>query len=308
MIRIALTFPGQGSQVAGMADGLAETPLGKRLLKTAAGAGFDLEAALGGDDDALRATDVAQPALYFTEVCLNALLPKGYELLGTAGHSVGEYAALVAAGVLDVSTGMTLVIERGRAMAKMNEGTMAAILGLDIPTAEAICQAVTTDGNTVVVANLNAPGQIVISGTLAGVAAASEQAKAQGARRVVPLNVSGAFHSPLMSDAAKELADVINAATLNDTKVPVVSNVDGKQSIRPDEIRQRLRRQLVAPVRWTDCVARLAGLGIDVIVELGPGSVLTGLAKRIAPGVDAVSASTPDAVRGLTESLGVKAR
>ncbi len=292
-----------------MAASLLDAPLAKKLLAIATREGVDLETALNGDDAALKPTEIAQPALFLVETVLAANLPKGLEVLGTAGHSVGEYAAVVAAGVATAEQGMELVIRRGKAMAAMRQGTMAAILGIDAPVAEEICRAVAVDDDTtVVVANLNAPGQVVISGTAAGVEQASAMARERGAKRVVPLAVSGAFHSPLMADAAEAFAADIAAAKFKDTKTPVIANVDGTASLRAEDVRQRLRRQLVSPVRWTDCVARLAGLGCDVFVELGPGSVLTGLAKRIAPGVDGASASTLEELQALPDLLGARAR
>ena len=291
-----------------MADGLMDQALTRKLLAVASEAGLDLESALRGSDEELRPTEIAQPALYLVEVVLASLFPKGVELLGVAGHSIGEYAAVATAGALDPLEGMDLVIARGRAMAAMTSGTMAALIGADLATAERVCSEATEEGEVVVVANLNAPGQVVISGTDTGVARAAEHAKEAGVKRVVPLNVSGAFHSPLMAEAADQFAARLETVALKDTKVPVVSNVDGMANLRAEEIRTRLKRQLVSPVRWTDCVARLAGLGVDYLVEVGPGSVLTGLAKRIAPGVDSLSVSTPEEMAALPELVGAKVR
>ncbi len=284
-------------------------PLTKRLFDVADAAGIDLRTALSGDDAGLRPTEVAQPALFLVEVVLNSMLPHGIELLGVAGHSVGEYAALVAAGVIDAETGMKLVVERGRAMAAMREGTMAAILGLDPSAVDAICQSINTGPDKiVVVANFNAPGQTVISGTATGVAAAGELARERGARRFVPLNVSGAFHSPLMAGAAREFTRIIESVPLRNAAIPVVSNVDAQAVRCAVDIRHRLCRQLVAPVRWSGCVAQLAGLGVDALVEVGPGTVLSGLAKRIAPGLDTINVATPQAALELVREWGGRAR
>ena len=292
-----------------MAEGLLDQPLAKKLLQVALKADLDLETALHGGAAGLQATEIAQPALFLVETVLAAQLPKKFELLGTAGHSVGEYAAVVASGAMDATDAMQLVIERGQRMAGMRRGTMAAVLGADLTVVEEICRGLSTDeNNVVVVANINAPGQVVISGTPESVAAAGEMAKQSGAKRVVPLNVSGAFHSPLMAAAARDFVAAINAVEIRDTKIPVVGNADGQSEMRAEDIRHGLRRQMVSVVRWTDCVARLAGLGVDVLVEVGPQAVLTGLAKRVAPGVDAVSVTNSDEMATLPDRLGVKAR
>jgi len=235
--------------------------------------------------------DVKAPALLFVECALLAHIPSSLQVAGVAGHSVGEYAAAVAAGALAPGDAMRLVVERGRAMAAMREGGMSAVLGIDAGAVEELCGAVREElGECVVVANLNAPGQVVVSGTRAGLDALTERARDAGARRVVRLNVSGAFHSPLMHDAAERFAGVLDAAPIRDPSIPIVCNVDAQPVRDADGLRLRLRRQLESPVRWADCVARLVELGAARLVEVGPGSVLTGLAKRIAPEVAAVSA------------------
>jgi [acyl-carrier-protein] S-malonyltransferase len=285
-----------------MAEGLLDTPLARRLLDAASAHQLDLAAALRGTDDELRPTEVAQPSLLFVSCVLASLLDgaAAVEVTGVAGHSVGEYAALVAARSLDPEVAMGLVVERGRAMAAMREGGMAALLGADVETAEAICREVSESGaGTVVVANLNAPGQVVLSGAAAALDAALELAKQRGVRRAMRLNVSGAFHSPLMAPAAEWFAALLDAAPFHDAAVPVACNVDGAAVRDAAGLRDRLRRQLTAPVRWTDCVATLAALGVDALIEVGPGSVLTGLAKRTAPDLQAVSVSTPDDVAAL---------
>ena len=302
--RVALTFPGQGSQAAGMADGLLDLPVAAPMLAAAADRGLDLGAALGGDDESLRATEIAQPALLLCGAVLAAGVPDEVDVVGVAGHSVGEYAALVAAGALDAASAMGLVVERGRAMAAMREGTMAALLGASDELAAEVCAEVQARGDgPVVVANLNAPGQVVLSGTRAGVEAAIALAKDRGVRRAMPLNVSGAFHSPLMTVAAERVGGLIDAAPFSQARVPVACNVDGAAIRDPDGLRERLRRQLVAPVRWVDCVQTLVGLGAGVLVELGPGGVLSGLARRIAPGVRTLSITRAEDVVDLAERL-----
>jgi [acyl-carrier-protein] S-malonyltransferase len=297
MTRIALCFPGQGSQAAGMAAGLLDQPLAQSLLEVAAAEGLDLAAALAGSDEGLRPTDIAQPALLLVELVLAGALGTEHEIVGLAGHSVGEYAAVTVAGAYTPADALRLVISRGKEMAAMTEGTMAAVLGLDAEGVEAVCAAVREQGEVVVVANLNAPGQVVISGSIPGVERASAAARDRGARRVIPLNVSGAFHSPLMAPAAHRFASVIEAAPRDALRLPVVCNVDGAVVEHARDLPKRLARQLESPVRWMDCVTGLIGLGAEVLVEVGPGSVLSGLARRIAPAVRTAQVSDPAAAR-----------
>ena len=305
MTAIALCFPGQGSQAQGMASGLIDLPAAAQLLEVAASEGLDLTAALGGDDSSLRATDVAQPALLFVEIVLTGLVSTpGLDVVGVAGHSVGEYTALVAAGALDAADAMRAVIARGRAMAAMRQGTMAALLGAEVALAEEVCAAVSQTGvGPVVVANVNAPGQVVISGTVEGVEASIAMARERGVRKAMRLNVGGAFHSPLMRDAAAGFEPVVAALPLRDARFPVVCNVDGTAVTDAGGLRARLRSQLVSAVRWTDCVTTLVGLGAEALVEVGPGGVLTGLARRIVPGTRALAVADGDAAAGLTAAL-----
>ena len=283
-----------------MAEGLTELPIAVEMLDAAGSSGLDLEAALTGDEEHLRPTEIAQPALLLVECALLSTLPDDLDIVAVAGHSVGEYAAAVAAHALRPADAMRLVIERGRAMAAMREGTMCALIGIDVDAATAVCDDVQRDsGEIVVIANHNAPGQLVISGSMSGVDAASKLALNRGARRAIPLNVSGAFHSPLMTSAAHEFEKALDSATLFDPNPPVVCNVDACDVHTADELRERLRAQLTSPVRWIDCVRRLVELGAETLVEVGPGTVLSGLARRIAPAVRAVSVSTPDAAARL---------
>ncbi len=300
MTRIALCFPGQGSQAAGMASDLLDDPLATRLLGVAAADGLDLRTALGGSDEQLRPTAIAQPALALVELVLAARLPADLEVVGVAGHSVGEYAAVSVAGAYAPEDVMRLVIRRGREMASMTEGTMAAVLGLDAAAVEGACADAREDGEVVVIANLNAPGQTVISGTTAGVDRASALARERGARRVVTLNVSGAFHSPLMAPAAERFATVIDATPRQELHIPVVCNVDAAIVEHATDLPARLAAQLESPVRWMDCVAGLISLGAEWIVEVGPGSVLTGLTRRIAPTISAATVGDLAAAAGLS--------
>jgi [acyl-carrier-protein] S-malonyltransferase len=297
---VALCFPGQGSQTAGMADGLIDLPIAQEMFAAATSHGLDLIAALSGDDEQLRPTEIAQPALLLVECALRSALPAGLDVIAVAGHSVGEYAAAVAANALQPADAMRLVIERGRAMAEMHEGTMCALIGIDLSTATSVCDETASEtGEAVVVANHNAPGQLVISGSRAGVDAAAQRALARGARRAIPLNVSGAFHSPLMAEAASRFGVALDAVALADPNPPVVCNVDARAAHAAAELRHRLREQLTSPVRWIECVERLVELGAEMLIEVGPGSVLTGLAKRIAPGVRAASVSSLEAASRL---------
>jgi [acyl-carrier-protein] S-malonyltransferase len=283
-----------------MADGLADLPIAREMLAAAEACGLDLATALSGDDEQLRPTGIAQPALLFVECALRSTLPAGVDVVAVAGHSVGEYAAAVAAHALTPADAMRLVIERGRAMAAMREGTMSALLSLDLEAATAVCAKAQRDtGEIVIVANHNAPGQLVISGSHRGVEAATQLAMARGARRVIPLNVSGAFHSPLMADAASLFGVALDSVALSDPQPPVVCNVDARAVHTAGALRERLREQLTAPVRWIECVERLVELGAETLIEVGPGSVLSGLARRIAPGVRALAVNTPEAAASL---------
>lgn len=283
-----------------MGDGLLDTDVARRMLEAAADAGADLAYALQGDEESLRATEVAQPALLLVECALYAVLPDGVAVVGVAGHSVGEYAACVAAGALAPDAAMRAVLARGEAMAAMREGTMCAVIGLDADAVDEICAEVQRDsGEVVVLANLNAPGQVVISGTRAGIDAARAAASSRGARRTIPLNVSGAFHSPLMTAAAERFTPVVEALELRDPQVPVVCNVDGAPARDAQTLRDRLRRQLTSPVRWVDSVHALIALGAGTLVEVGPGRVLSGLARRIAPDAQTRSVDSPEAAAAL---------
>jgi [acyl-carrier-protein] S-malonyltransferase len=268
-----------------MAGGLLDQPLAISLLAVAASEGLDLGAALRGSDEELRPTQIAQPALLFVELVLAAALPADLDIVAVAGHSVGEYAAVSVAGAYNPEDAMRMVIRRGREMAAMTEGTMAAVIGLDDGVVESACAEARACGEVVVIGNLNAPGQVVISGSTNGVERAGAAARERGARRVIPLNVSGAFHSPLMAPAAERFAQVIRATPQTELRIPVVCNVDGLAVEHSADLPERLARQLESPVRWIACVSSLIGLGADVLVEVGPGAVLSGLARRIDPQV-----------------------
>ncbi|MBU6334670.1 MAG: ACP S-malonyltransferase [Chloroflexi bacterium] len=290
----ALIFPGQGSQAVGMGRDLYASSAAARAVFDAADAtlGFALSTVcFEGPADHLTATEQAQPALLTTCVATLAALaddvaPVEYVVRRAscvAGHSLGEYTAVVAAGALDLTTAVRLVRRRGELMAAASEGGMAAVLGMDFEALAAICRRASDEAGLVVVANENAPGQLVISGTAAGLARASADARAAGARRVIPLKVSAAFHSPVMAAAATEMAHLLRDAPIHEPRVPVFANVTGTPLHTADAIRHELIMQVTSPVRWTTMVQQMAGGGVGAFVEIGPGAVLSSLVRRIAP-------------------------
>jgi len=241
-----------------------------------------------GPADQLTATENAQPALLTTSVALLAAL--GWSSDGpvdvlpafVAGHSLGEYSALVASGAIPFAVALRLVRRRGELMAAATEGTMAAVIGLDMEPLRSAC-AEASELGPVVVANENAPGQLVISGAANAVSRAGELARAAGASRVLPLKVSAAFHSPLMTAAATGLREAIDIAPVEVARVPVVANVTAQPITHPDEIRAELVDQVTAPVRWIATIEYMAAAGVDRFVEIGPGTVLAGMVRRITP-------------------------
>ncbi|MGY2133171.1 ACP S-malonyltransferase [Hymenobacter sp. HD11105] len=284
----AVLFPGQGSQFSGMGRDLYEQqPTARQLFDQANDIlGFRLtDIMFSGSDEDLRQTNVTQPAIFLHSVALAASLPELVPAM-VAGHSLGEFSALVAAKVLRFEDALQLVAQRAQAMQAACEeqpGTMAAILGLDDDIVVRICQEISQAGDIVVAANFNCPGQLVISGSQQGITTACEQLKAAGAKRALPLSVGGAFHSPLMQSAEAALARAIETTPFAAGICPVYQNVDAAPHSDPDEIRENLVRQLTAPVRWTQLVQRMASDGATEFVECGPGKVLQGLVKKIAP-------------------------
>ncbi|RUT28536.1 [acyl-carrier-protein] S-malonyltransferase [Arsenicitalea aurantiaca] len=302
MGKSAFTFPGQGSQAVGMGRELAEAFPEARAV-------FDeVDAALGqslsqimfeGPDETLRLTENAQPALMAVSVAVVRVLEaRGVSLRDAAdfvaGHSLGEYSALCAAGTFSLADAARLLRIRGEAMQRavpVGEGAMAAILGLDLEAVRAIAAEA---GGVCDVANDNAPGQVVISGTAAAVEAAMAAAKAGGAKRALPLPVSAPFHCSLMQPAADAMAAALAEVEMAAPVVPLVANVRARPVTDPAEIRTLLVEQVTGMVRWTESVSWLAGEGgVDALYELGTGKVLTGLAKRIAPGATATALNTP---------------
>lgn len=253
-----------------------------------------------GPEEELRATENAQPALLTHSVAVaRVLAAEGIEPESAAGHSLGEFSAHVVAGSLSFSDGLRLVRARGEAMAAAGHdqpGTMAALIGMDDADVQPLCDAVREADEVLTPANFNAPGQIVVSGSVSAVRRAIGEAPGWGARKAVELNVSGAFHSSLMAPAARELAAVLDAVDVRTAICPVVANVDAEPVTEPDAIRARLLEQLTAPVRWVDCVNRLHDLGATVFLEVGPGKVLTGLLKRIDRSLEGRPISTAEQV------------
>jgi [acyl-carrier-protein] S-malonyltransferase len=282
-VSYALVFPGQGSQRVGMLDALRSYDGMERLLDAAeALSGMPLSrVATEGPDVDLADTRVAQPLLYLADWAWGrALADAGASPAAVAGHSLGEYAALTFAGVFSVEAGLELVIERSRLMATAaasTPGGMAAVLGLDDDVVRDCVDAL----SSVWVANDNSPGQIVISGTHPGIEKATEALMACGARRVVQLKVAGGFHSPLMEAAAQAFSEVLAQAAFSDARIPVVSNAEPSPAVDAEILRRRLAEQMTSPVRWTETMLALAELGVTGLVEAGPGSVLTGLARRV---------------------------
>ncbi|MCD9622560.1 ACP S-malonyltransferase [Rhabdothermincola salaria] len=302
---IVFTFPGQGSQKPGMGEAWRDHPSWELVDEASSVAERDLaRLLLEADADELKATHNAQLATFLTSlVVLDAVERVGVEPAATAGHSLGEYTALVASGALSLDDGVRLVAERGEAMleaATTQTGTMAAVLGLDDGDVEIACARV--DGD-VWVANYNAPGQVVVAGSPDAVAEAADVAKAMGAKKVMPMAVSGAFHTPFMAPARERLRKAVGAAELRAPDVPVYANVDALAHGDGDEWPGLLGAQLCSPVRWRQSLHHLADAGATVFVELGPGNVLTGMAKRTVSGATTLSVSVPDDLDKLLATL-----
>lgn len=293
----AFVFPGQGAQFTGMGKDLYESNAKAKELFDKANEilGFDITKIMfEGSAEELKQTKVTQPAVFLHSVISAICLGDEFDAEMTAGHSLGEFSALVAAGALSFEDGLKLVSKRAMAMQKACEAapsTMAAIIGLSDDVIEKVCAEVSSEGNIVVPANYNCPGQLVISGNIDAVNAACEKLKETGAKRALVLPVGGAFHSPLMQPAKDELQAAIEATEFSNPRIPVYQNVDAKAHTDAAEIKQNLIAQLTAPVKWTYEVKQMMADGATDFVECGPGKALQGMILKIAKGVEGISIS-----------------
>ncbi|PKP04633.1 MAG: [acyl-carrier-protein] S-malonyltransferase [Bacteroidetes bacterium HGW-Bacteroidetes-6] len=291
----AFVFPGQGAQFPGMGKDMYDRfPMAKEMFEEANRIlGFNItDIMFQGTEEDLRQTKVTQPAIFLHSVILAKCMGDNFKPDMTAGHSLGEFSALTAAGALSFEDGLRLVYARAMAMQKACEAqpsTMAAILGLDDDKVEEVLGSITDE--VVVPANYNSPGQLVISGSVPGIDKACEALKAAGAKRALPLKVGGAFHSPLMEPARVELAAAIANTDIKTPLCPVYQNVTGKPFTEPAQIKENLIAQLTSPVRWTQTVQNMVADGATDFIEVGPGNVLQGLAKKIAPEVNTAAGS-----------------
>ena len=312
MTKIAFIFPGQGSQQVGMGQEFVQNSKESKAFydKCDEVLQFSLSnLMLNGPAEELTLTYNAQPALLTTGVMVaQKLMDAGIKPDYTAGHSLGEYSAFVTSGALSFEDAVLTVHKRGLFMndaVPAGEGAMAAILGLDAASLKAVCNQITAEGNVVQLANLNCPGQIVISGTKSGVEKASAAAKEAGAKRAIPLVVSGPFHSELMREAAVKLQEVIDSIEVNTPHTPIISNVGANLLEGPAAIRQEMIEQVYSPVLWEDDVRKLLELGVTTFIECGPGKVLSGLVKKVDRSVKTYCVYDEASLQEAIEAIGV---
>ncbi|MBC8080677.1 MAG: ACP S-malonyltransferase [Gorillibacterium sp.] len=303
MSKQAFVFPGQGAQAVGMGrDAFDHSPEAREIFIRADEAlGFKLtDIIFSGPEAELKKTYNTQPALLTTSLALLAALRlKGIKADFVAGHSLGEYTALVAAGVLSFEDAVRTVRIRGELMeaaVPAGLGAMAAVLGAEREALSAFCETLSVEVGAVELANVNCPGQIVISGTREGIQAAQERSRECGAKRMIPLDVSGPFHSSLMRPAAEKLATILAELKLQPASIPVIANVTAEQVINPEQIRELLVQQVYSPVLWEDTIRQLIAEGVDTFIEIGPGAVLAGLIKKIDKTVTVKSVNSMQAV------------
>lgn len=305
MSKTAFVFPGQGAQAVGMGKDVYETlPESRAVFEQADEAlGFPLSRLIfEGPESDLKQTVNTQPALLTASIAyLEALKSRGIRPDYTAGHSLGEYSALVAAGVLEFRDAVKLVRLRGQFMEEAvpgGQGAMAAVLGAEREALAQLCLSVSETDGQVELANVNCPGQIVVSGSAEGVAAIVARVKEAGAKRAIPLEVSGPFHSSLMKEAAERLGSELQGTVFRAPQVPVIANVTAEPVTDEEEIRGLLVRQVYSPVLWQDSVERLIALGVDTFVEIGSGTVLAGLIRKIDKNVKVISVNSLESARG----------